>query len=87
MPGASYIICGGGSGTGSRRDPSNDLDGCPNALHDWPLPSGYVDADIEAHWRLRNRWTNKRCPDCRKYGWLPGKLTELHVRRPAEVAP
>jgi len=71
------FICGGDAGTARRRD-----DDCPNALHDWPLPIGYTDADIEAHWRLRNRWANVRCPDCRLYGWRPGRLTDAHVRRP-----
>ena len=71
------FICGGDVGTAHRRE-----DDCPNTLRDWPLPTGYVDADVEAHWRLRNRWSNVRCPDCRLYGWRPGKLTDAHVRRP-----
>ena len=71
------FICGGDVGTAHRRS-----DDCPNTLHDWPLPIGYTDADIEAHWRLRNRWSNVRCPDCRLYGWLPGRLTDANVRRP-----
>lgn len=76
------FICGGESGTAGRR--ARD-DKCPNALHDWPLPIGYNDADLEAHWRLRNRWSNKRCPDCQKYGWIPGKLTDRHICRPATL--
>ena len=77
-------VCGGESGTARSRDRRNDLGGCPNELHDWPLPEGYTDADLEAHWRLRNRWSNPRCAECRKFGWRPGKLTELHIRRPAD---
>lgn len=44
---------------------------CPNAVHDWPLPAGYSDASEVAGARLRNRWTNKRCPTCGLYGWIP----------------
>ena len=77
------IICGGQRGTANQRDPNNDHDGCPSPLHDWPLPSGYCDAADEAGWRLRNGWRNPRCSQCKKYGWSPGKLTDVHVRRPA----
>lgn len=77
-------VCGGESGTARSRDRRNDLAGCPNDLHDWPPPEGYTDAAVEAGWRLRNRWSNPRCPDCKRFGWRPGKLTELHIRRPAD---
>lgn len=80
MTGAVYV-CGGESGTG--RDRGTD---CPDVLHDWPEPSGYVDASVEADWRLRNGWGNRRCPRCQLYGWEPGKVTEAHVRRPAAPA-
>ena len=43
---------------------------CPNALHDHPLPSGYVDASEEASHRLYKRWTERKCPDCGLYGWV-----------------
>ncbi len=84
MSGAVYI-CGGQRGTARTRDPLRDLDGCPNTLHDWPLPTGYGDAADEAGWRLRNHWRNVRCPECKRYGWIAGKLTDDHVRRPVEV--
>lgn len=63
---ATYI-CGGDYRPGTR-------DVCPNRLHDWPLPKGYVDADEVAHSRLRRRWRNRQCPDCGKYGWVPGVI-------------
>ena len=59
------FICGGDTTPGPR-------DECPNALHDYPLPSGYVDAAEMAAKRFRRRWSQKRCPDCGLYGWLPG---------------
>ena len=69
MPGALYI-CGGESGSGSRRDPRNDLDGCPNVLHHWPLPSEYVDrrdqcpvrvdADDPSRYRVDIEWLPKQ---------------------------
>lgn len=49
-----------------------DRSSCPNTLHDYPLPAGYVEASEVADARLRARWTNRRCPDCGLYGWLPG---------------
>jgi hypothetical protein len=74
----AIYICGGQRGTAAARE-----DKCASPLHDWPLPSGYVDAAEEAAWRLANRWSNTRCAVCDLYGWGPGRLTELHVRRPA----
>lgn len=44
-------------------------DSCPNRLHDYPMPAGYVEAIGEADRRISQRWRNKRCPDCGKYGW------------------
>lgn len=72
---ATYI-CGGRTGTGPKREAD-----CPSPLHDWPEPTGYVDATVEADWRLRNGWSNKRCPDCGRYGWQPGKRTVAHQQR------
>ena len=77
------FICGGESGTGRHRDLTNR---CPSVLHDWPPPLGYSDAEDEAMWRLRNHWKNPRCPDCETFGWVPGKITDAHVRRPAVLA-
>lgn len=62
-------ICGGDFGN---LDPRSD---CPNSLHDWPLPAGYVDAGEVAAARLAARWSNRKCPDCGIYGWLPGTRT------------
>ena len=61
---------------------------CPNSLHDWPLPHGYVDASEVAASRLSRRWSNKRCPDCGLYGWVPGRLGE-HDRevKPSDFQP
>lgn len=62
----AIYLCGGDFDRLDPRDP------CPNSLHDWPLPAGYVDAAEVAAARLARRWSNKRCPDCRVYGWQPG---------------
>lgn len=58
---------------------------CPNALHDWPLPSGYIAAHSTAEKRLRSRWRNTRCPDCGLYGWAPGD--HKPGTRPVHVPP
>lgn len=63
------FICGGDFTPEVRSD-------CPNPLHNWPLARGYVDASNQADRRLRNGWSNTRCPDCHLYGWTPGKLHE-----------
>jgi hypothetical protein len=60
------FLCGGYY---ERRQPRGD---CPSTLHDWPLPSGYVEASEVADARLRARWANKKCPECGLYGWAPG---------------
>lgn len=71
------FLCGGETGTGSKRD-EPDEGTCDSALHNWPLPSNYVSAHEEAGWRLRNNWKSTRCNLCKKYGWIPGKITENH---------
>lgn len=48
---------------------------CPNALHDWPLPTGYIAASDVAGVRLRARWSNRKCSECGLYGWAPGTRT------------
>jgi hypothetical protein len=58
---------------------------CPNALHDWPLPAGFVAASDIADARLRARWRNLKCPQCQRYGWKPGERGP--DTRPIEVKP
>lgn len=60
-------LCGGDERPGPR---GTD---CPNALHDHPLPSGYIAAAEEAGSRLDEGWRNPKCPDCGLYGWEPGR--------------
>lgn len=64
MAGATYI-CGEDDTPGAR---GTD---CPNALHDHPLPAGYVSASMAAARRIGEGWSNKRCPDCSHHGWTP----------------
>lgn len=73
-------ICGGDLRSGPR-------DACPNVLHDFPLPEGYVDEGEAAGLRIRNRWTCSECPDCGLYGWRPGDPTgdPCDERVPASV--
>jgi hypothetical protein len=72
---ATYI-CGPDETPGPR-------DECPNDLHDWPLPAGYLGATEVAHDRIDRGWTQARCPDCDKLGWVPeGTLTDADVRVP-----
>jgi hypothetical protein len=75
MTSGAVYVCGGQEGTGPVREVA-----CTSPLHDWPLPPGYVDASVEAGWRLRNGWGNRRCT-CGLYGWEPGRTTEAHLRR------
>lgn len=71
------FLCGGDTRPGPRETD------CPNRLHDYPLPSGYVDASFEATRCLNNRWSNRRCPTCHLYGWEPGE--SVTPTRPAPV--
>lgn len=61
------FICGGDYG---RLQARGD---CPDPLHDWPLPEGYVDASEVAAARLRGRWSNRKCRRCGLHGWAPGR--------------
>jgi hypothetical protein len=54
---------------------SGPRDACPNMLHDYPLPAGYGDAAEAASRRIQRGWLNKRCPQCKLYGWQPGRMT------------
>ena len=73
----AIYLCGGDYGRlQSRSD-------CPNTLHDWPLPAGYGESFEVAEARLRNRWRNKRCPNCGLYGWEPGE--DKHGTNPVRV--
>lgn len=67
------FICGGDDRPGPR-------DECPDVLHDYPLPAGYVDAAQAAGRRLSRRWSNTRCRRCGLYGWVPG-LRDLDAAR------
>lgn len=61
-------LCGGDYRPGPR-------DACPDPVHDWPEPRGYVDACEVAESRLRRRWRNVPCPTgCGRYGWRPGRV-------------
>lgn len=64
--GPSVFLCGGDYRPGPR-------DACPNRVHDYPLPAGYVDAATVADSRIARGWHNVRCPDCDLYGWRPGR--------------
>ena len=74
----SVYICGGNLQSGTR-------DTCPDPLHDFPLPDGYVDAGEAAARRLRKRWSQQKCGQCGLYGWLPGQPTgdQCDARVPA----
>ena len=63
----AVYLCGGDYRPGPR-------DECPDALHDWPLPTGYGDAAEVAASRLYRRWSNTKCPRCGLYGWRPGRI-------------
>jgi hypothetical protein len=63
----AVYLCGGDTTPGQR-------DACPDPLHDWPLPDGYVDAAEVAASRLYRRWANVKCPICGLYGWRPGRI-------------
>lgn len=62
-------ICGGDFRPGPR-------DACPDAVHDWPLPRGYVDAWEVAESRLRRGWQNLACSRCGLYDWIPGRINK-----------
>lgn len=77
---SAIYLCGGDLRPGPRGV-------CPDPVHDYPLPRGYVDASDVAHARLRRQWSNTRCPVCGLYGWRPGRInTETDIRVPAEPA-
>jgi hypothetical protein len=76
------FICGGDVTPGPRDSE------CPNALHDWPLPTGYVDASMVAASRLSRGWGNRKCARCGLYGWTPGRINATtDIERPIEAAP
>ncbi|KDE14229.1 hypothetical protein [Rhodococcus aetherivorans] len=64
----TMFICGGDYAKLAPRD------SCLNALHDWPLPLGYVDAAEVASSRLSHGWQNVKCRECGLYGWIPGQF-------------
>lgn len=77
----ALYICGGDY---TRLEPRGE---CPNPLHDYPLPAGYVDAHEVAGARIANRWSNRKCPQCGLHGWGPGRITDgtnaIRVELPA----
>lgn len=42
---------------------------CSSRLHDHPLPTGYLAAQAEGDRRTRSGWSNRKCPQCGRYGW------------------
>lgn len=76
----AVIICGGDFRPGPR-------DACPDPLHDYPLPSGYVDASEAAARRLRKGWSQSRCRSCGLYGWRPGRSTGDLCDQPVPADP
>jgi len=60
-------LCGGDYRPGPRGN-------CPDPVHDWPLPRGYIDATEVAAQRLNRRWRNVPCGQCGLYGWIPGRI-------------
>lgn len=46
---------------------------CPDALHNWPLPDGYIAASEVAGARLSEGWSNRKCKACGLHGWAPGR--------------
>ena len=60
-------VCGGNGRPGPR-------DECPNSLHDWPLPVGFVEGEEVAASRLHRKWGQVYCLACGKYGWVPGYM-------------
>jgi hypothetical protein len=63
----AIYLCGGDLRPGPRGTE------CPDPLHDYPLPAGYVDASEEAASRLGRGWGNPRCGRCGLHGWTPGR--------------
>lgn len=78
-------ICGGDMRPGPRETD------CPDALHDFPLPTGYVDAAEGAFSRLSRGWGNPRCDRCGLHGWTPGRPRKdeeiVRVRPEGEATP
>lgn len=64
MRAPAVYICGGDETPGDRDD-------CPDAVHDHPLPNGYVDASMVAARRLHTGWRNPTCKTCGIHGWIP----------------
>lgn len=73
-------ICGGDMRPGPRETD------CPDPLHDFPLPSAYVDASEEAASRLSRGWGNPCCGRCGRHGWTPGRPRKGE-ELPARVRP
>lgn len=44
---------------------------CNNDLHRYSMSGRYLQDHAMAESRFREGWKNKRCPDCRIFGWEP----------------
>jgi hypothetical protein len=71
----AIYICGDDYGRLQKRED------CPDSVHDWPLPDGYGACFAVAEARVAARWSNKRCPACGLYGWIPS------LKRPETTNP
>lgn len=60
----TVFVCGGNETPGPR-------DACPDALHDHPLPDGYVESFEVSRLRVSRKWAQKKCRRCGRYGWVP----------------
>lgn len=72
---SAIYLCGGDYRPGPRST-------CPDPVHDYPEPAGYIDACEVAAARLRRGWRDVACPRCSLYGWVPGRIdpkTDHHV--------
>lgn len=60
-------VCGGDFRPGPRGE-------CPDAVHDYPEPIGYVDFFEVAGSRLHRGWLNVQCKQCGLFGWIAGRI-------------
>ena len=70
----AVYICGGDDRPGPRAE-------CPEPIHDYPLPAGYVDASEVAAQRIYRQWKNVRCKKCGIYGFIPPVNVDASAQR------